>query len=50
MNWEPDNRFRLALPKGMPGGAYTAMVGVFLNGNTLPPAVRVFAFEGAGRN
>jgi hypothetical protein len=50
MSWEPDNRFRLALPEGMPGGRHTAVVGVYLNGNTLPHAVKVFTFDEAGKN
>jgi hypothetical protein len=50
MSWEKDNRFRLPLPENLPAGRHAAVVGVYLNGNTLPPAVRVFAVDGVGRN
>lgn len=50
MSWEPDNRFKIALPEGLPAGRYAAAVGVFLDGNTLPPSVKVFSFEVDGKN
>jgi hypothetical protein len=50
MTWEKDNRFRLPLPEIVPAGRHAAVVGVYLNGNAPPSAVRVFAVDGAGRN
>ena len=50
MDWGPDNRFRIVPPKGLPAGRYTALVGVFLDGNTPPSSVKAFGFDIGGNN
>jgi len=45
MAWAPDNRFIVAVPATLPAGEYKALVGVFLDGNALPPSTRLFGFR-----
>jgi hypothetical protein len=45
MHWKKDNRFRIDLPDRIPTGQYTVVAGIFLDGNTLDPSVKVFRFS-----
>ncbi|NIW85875.1 MAG: hypothetical protein GWN09_04635 [Gammaproteobacteria bacterium] len=42
---EKDGRFVLELPERLPGGRYTLVVAVYLDGNLVDSAVRVLSFE-----
>src|SRR5262249_27385494 len=37
--WEPDGRFAVALPTGLPAGNYRFFAAIFLDGNTIDPAM-----------
>jgi hypothetical protein len=50
MTWAPDNHFVAPVPSSLPAGDYKALVGVFLDGNALPPSTRTFGFRAGGRN
>ncbi len=45
MTWAPDNHFVAPLPASLPAGQYKALVGIFLDGNTLPPSTGMFGFR-----
>ncbi|MGQ0674829.1 MAG: hypothetical protein ACT4N4_01895 [Rhodospirillales bacterium] len=45
MDWQPDHRFKIALPEKLPRGRHVAVFGVFLDGNALLPAVGAFDFD-----
>ena len=45
MRWLEDGRFALALPDRLPGGNYTALVAVFLDGNSLMPSTKMIRFR-----
>ncbi|MFQ5763636.1 MAG: hypothetical protein ACE5GT_01795 [Rhodospirillales bacterium] len=44
MRWRKDGRFVADLPKRMAPGGYTALVAVFLDGNSLTPSTKVLRF------
>ena len=48
MTWLPDNQFRVPLPAYLPPGRYAALVGIFLDGNTVLPSTRVVRFAVGG--
>ena len=50
MEWQKDDRFKIALPEKLPSGRYAAVIGIFLDGNAIMPAVGVFGFEAGGDN
>ncbi len=50
MTWAPDNHFVAPVPSSLPAGDYKALVGVFLDGNALPPSTRMFGFRTGGRH
>ena len=50
MTWMPDNHFVAPVPATLPSGGYKALVGVFLDGNALPPSTRIFSFQAGTRN
>lgn len=48
MTWRADDHFAMPLPAPLPAGDYKALVGVFLDGNALAPATRLFDFRAPG--
>jgi len=50
MTWAPDNHFVAPVPSSLPPGDYKALVGVFLDGNALPPSTRMFGFRAGGQH
>ncbi|MGH6660700.1 MAG: hypothetical protein ACREB6_04125 [Rhodospirillales bacterium] len=50
MTWTPDNHFMAPVPATLPSGGYKVLVGVFLDGNALPPSTRIFSFQAGVRN
>jgi hypothetical protein len=45
MNWEEDGHFAIKLPKDLAAGQYTAILGIFLDGNALDPSARIVRFR-----
>jgi hypothetical protein len=41
MHWDEDDRFIIALPKGLAPGGYTVILAIFLDGNTINPHARM---------
>ncbi len=49
MSWEPDDRFKVVLPRRLAAGRYAALIAIFLDGNALAPSTAIFRFEADGR-
>jgi hypothetical protein len=45
MHWEEEGQFTIALPDSLSPGQYTAIVGIFLDGNALQPSSKVLKFR-----
>lgn len=41
MHWREDGHFAITLPERLPPGQYTVLVGIFLDGNSLQPSVKI---------
>jgi hypothetical protein len=49
MRWREDGQFSIKLPERLPPGEYTALLGVFLDGNSLEPSARSLRFHVGAR-
>jgi hypothetical protein len=41
MQWKEDGHFSVELPKRLPPGDYTVIVGIFLDGNSVQPSAKM---------
>lgn len=48
MQWADDGRFTVTLPESLAPGRYTAILGIFLDGNALQPSTKVVHFRVGG--
>jgi hypothetical protein len=48
MHWADDGHFAIKLPQDLPPGQYTAILGIFLDGNALQPSAKVLNFRVGG--
>ncbi len=49
MSWEPDDRFKVVLPRRLAAGRYAALIAIFLDGNALMPSTGIVGFEADGK-
>ncbi len=48
MHWAEDGHFAIKLPEDLPPGQYTAILGIFLDGNALQPSAKIVPFRVGG--
>jgi len=48
MQWAEDGHFAIKLPEDLPPGQYTAMLGIFLDGNAVHPSTKIVPFRVGG--
>jgi hypothetical protein len=48
MQWAEDGHFAVKIPEGLAPGQYTAILGIFLDGNALQPSAKVVRFRVGG--
>jgi hypothetical protein len=48
MRWADDGHFTIDLPQQLPPGAYTVILGIFLDGNTVEPSAKVLHIRRIG--
>ena len=49
MEWEDDGRFVVELPPGLQPGSYTAILAIFLDGNSVDPPAELLRFRVGGQ-
>jgi hypothetical protein len=45
MQWAEDGHFAIKLPEDLPTGQYTAILGIFLDGNAVQPSTKIVRFR-----
>jgi hypothetical protein len=45
MQWAEDGHFAIKLPEDLPAGQYTAILGIFLDGNAVQPSTKIVPFR-----